>query len=113
MSDGPTSSAHFGFTPSPIQEDSASSSGSPGTEDVQFRPMAVTDHEDNVLCNILNLIKWIAPHMRESFIMDKEWWENNCNNHCLHVHLISLNCRCTAPNNPLVLDVQVCPLLSG
>lgn len=113
MSDGTTSSAHFGFTPSPVQEDSAGSSGSPGAEDVQFRPVAVMDHEDDFLCHILDLIKWITPHMRESFIMDKEWWENNRDNRCLHVRLISLNRRCTAPNNPLVLDVQVCPLSSG
>jgi hypothetical protein len=96
----------------PIQDQSRSSSVSPTPESIEHRPVNLTQKEDKLLEHLLKQMKKFAPHMRNSFIWNKAWWENNSQSCSLHVHFVSLNEFRTTSDTEFVVDVQVCHLPS-
>ena len=100
-----SSQSDFAF--SPIQDFSSSSAAPSGPEYVQPRPVDVPDKEKASLQHLFKTMKRLTPHMEGSFVLDEQWWENNSNNSCLHVSLISKIRSCVTSDAELIPDVQV------
>lgn len=62
-------------------------------EEVESRPADVLEKEDNILRFLFGEAIRLAPHMRESFIVDEKWWEKHSSNRAAHVSSTSARCE--------------------
>jgi len=45
----------------------------------------IVEIEEELLHHLMSLTRKLAPHMEESVILDKHWWEENQHVHCIYV----------------------------
>lgn len=77
----------------------------PDKDTVEKRPQHVASVEYETLMELFKTIECVAPHMADSFILNKRWWNDNAFKHGIQVtwtvnlqgqHLHQSVCRCSS-----------------
>lgn len=68
----------------------SSDTSSPAPEDVKLRPSKVAEKETASLQILFDLMKKFTPHIKGTFVLEKNWWDLNAENPGIHVRLLSI-----------------------